>query len=286
MQISFHRISSQLAKSVFRISLGMCSLTTAVFAQSPQVSTPSLTEKKAVQADTSIRWHCEAELFNTLMQFPSPKTWQVQESNSNLMIRTADSFDPNIQFQIFQDSSESILKVFNTKTNQNSTFVFSANRCALVQKWNSEQAQSLRSIKMRNKNQNAVSSNLFDDASLAKVQEISKQQPVLLYFWSPRMTLSITGAQEAQKIAKDLNLKMILILDNRIDAHEQSLALAKSGFENSLVLANTNTNHILKLFSGLHYPSWVIYKDAQTSSVLRMGYSVPTLMSEEIKGRL
>ncbi len=227
----------------------------------------------AIQLSAStekLKWNCEQQVFDKLMLYPSPKKWESIEKSEDTFTRFASSVDPQFYYFVEQQKEKTHLKIFfkNQKITQ---YEFSAQACLNIVKSDKSVSQLFHKM---------------EDSDFAKLVELSKTQNIMVYFWSPHMNLSITGVMEAKKVADQFGLKFVAVLDNKLELHSIELAAQQVSGIDIIVLSNQNTAEINKYFSGLHYPAWFILKNGSISKILRLGYSIPSVLTAEVAERL
>ncbi len=70
-----------------------------------------------------------------------------------------------------------------------------------------------------------LAASCLDEGGWHRLQARSKQSPVLLYVWSPRMVLSAIHAHEVQAEAQRLGLTLVAVHDGRLPTSELQQAL-------------------------------------------------------------
>lgn len=134
---------------------------------------------------------------------------------------------------------------------------------------------------LRTKIKNTANLKGFTDESLKKLLNRSKKNKTsgLIYAWSPSMTLSIRGAQEAVQVAKELGLELTVIHDSRASQEEVSQAKIKNTEKlQSFELVRRNME--------IHFPSVILYKNGDIINYARPGYDVPDRLKSYIGGNL
>ncbi|MBL7543159.1 MAG: hypothetical protein JNL11_05050 [Bdellovibrionaceae bacterium] len=126
----------------------------------------------------------------------------------------------------------------------------------------------------------------FSDLHLQHILETSRLQNTagLIYAWSPRMPLSILGAEELSVLAAKLNLPLHIVLDPTA-LEDDVLATAKNNFflEHSPKL---DSSILIAMNMKIHYPSLILYKNGQLLNPSRPGYDEPERLENYVIQRL
>lgn len=131
-----------------------------------------------------------------------------------------------------------------------------------------------------------LASSEFTDRDLDSIlrSEDTQNTAGLIYAWSPRMPLSILGADEIAIIAKKLNLPLYIVVDP--SATEQEI---RNSVGNNSLLKNSAALRSEKLISmsmKIHYPSLVMYRNGNLLTPSRPGYDEPERLEAYIIRRL
>jgi hypothetical protein len=127
----------------------------------------------------------------------------------------------------------------------------------------------------------------YTDKDLIKTLDASKAKKSqgILYAWSPRMNLSVTGAKEAVAYAKKENLELTLLADPEVPAKELEKVLKEHGLPESASI-RMRSSDLANRGILIHYPAMIIYSNGQLKNQLRPGYNVPKRFDKFVKESL
>ncbi|RZA07491.1 MAG: hypothetical protein EOP11_07560 [Proteobacteria bacterium] len=115
----------------------------------------------------------------------------------------------------------------------------------------------------------------FDAKGLARALAKSEREKsnVLIYTWSPRMTLSIRGAEELMK-DKQRRYKVLFLLENRADRALAAKVVKEKSWPRALL--EENRAEILRARgTEVHFPSYQFVKNGKFTGPLQPGYRSP-----------
>jgi hypothetical protein len=104
----------------------------------------------------------------------------------------------------------------------------------------------------------------------------------LIYIWSPNMTLSIKGLDEAVKVAKSLHVELIALLAPQSDAKAAQLIVKKEHVPLSS-LHHFEADSLMRRDMLNHYPSFIVYSKGRLTARARLGYDTPERLAHFIR---
>lgn len=86
----------------------------------------------------------------------------------------------------------------------------------------------------------------------------------VIYLWSRQMPLSIKGIAEVQKAAKELSLKVIILMDEKSKSVKNNYFLQDNASVNSFELKMRNAY--------LHFPTLLVFESGKIKNIIKYGY--------------
>jgi hypothetical protein len=129
----------------------------------------------------------------------------------------------------------------------------------------------------------ADSRQVFDDRDLALLLENDARG--VIYLWSPHMPYSAQGASEVQRVAAELDLKSVILLDPYADPALTDSALRAQ----RLPYAATRRVHaeaLLRMGATQHFPTAIVFERGRLDAQMLPGYTPPRDLRVYIRQRL
>jgi hypothetical protein len=127
----------------------------------------------------------------------------------------------------------------------------------------------------------------FTDKDLDQILKtsLSKKTQGLIYVWSPHMPLSIRGVREAERIAKEKKLKLIILLDPYSNLSAAQQISRKEKFPETY-LARLESRKLLRKEMTVHFPSLIVFNKGGLAGEMRGGYDNPQRLADYLDKEL
>lgn len=120
----------------------------------------------------------------------------------------------------------------------------------------------------------ALAANEFTDIDLDKMMSQSSQKnsrPVVIYSWSPHMSLSVRGLNEIQQYCQKKNQILVVVLDPDANLSVASEVAAKNKWPLQFLIIN-KSKKLISRGTRIHYPSYNLISQGSFASRLLPGY--------------
>jgi hypothetical protein len=127
----------------------------------------------------------------------------------------------------------------------------------------------------------------FTDSDLVNTLAASKAKNTkgIIYTWSPRMNLSVTGAKEAIDYAKKEKLNITLLADPEVPTQELESVMKAKGLPESAVV-RMGSSDLANRGILIHFPVMILYSDGKMINKIRPGYAEPKRFDQYVKESL
>lgn len=123
----------------------------------------------------------------------------------------------------------------------------------------------------------------FSDEKLAKILKKTKQG--LVYAWSPSMQLSIRGVNEVRKVAKDLKMDLVVVVDPAARKDDVAAVIKKNKWPANYNQRMVSIELVMRNMP-MHYPSLLVFKKGRFVSNVFPGYEAPELLKPYLTSKL
>jgi hypothetical protein len=223
----------------------------------------------ASKAQNFMNMPCSKQVIGLMSQMESIGLWaDTGTFNDQRYVRGISNTDAVVlDFQISKNS----VTVFKSRPGILTTYVYEAPKCEAKA---STQIQKIL----------ASPAGSFTDGDLLQIIKDSKTENkgVMLYFWSPRMQLSIGGVAQAAELAKLHKINFVAVVD------ELAVALLTPEFLKKYHIESTwlkpNFSPLAKAAKiGLHYPAVMFFRDGNYTGQPRFGYDTESRLTAMLK---
>lgn len=241
-------------------------MTTAVAAKS--VSKPKKVTRHFSSVD--MKFPCQAEVLNILGKLEMPVRWteiSQSEGRSDLRVLVTKTTSPSVELELGFDQQNVLI------TRRSAQLVV---QYKLTQAKNCE----IELTTMRGKNDSPHS---FTDEDLAELIQMSQNSstPIVLYTWSPSMTLSIKGVKEIYELSKSQKFKLVVLRDP-MSRDSQAKQIAVRNLWPEAFTKKLESKELLRDLALIHFPTLFTIHNGKVSPV-RPGYDTPETIKSIIK---
>lgn len=216
---------------------------------------------------------CAKQIIGLMSQMESIGLWaDTGTFNDQKYVRGISNTDSIVlDFQI----SKTSVSIFKSRPGLLTTYVYDAPDC---------EAKASTQI------QKPISAptDSFTDEDLLQITKGSRSEnkAAILYFWSPRMQLSIAGVAQAAELAKLHKIKFVAVVD------ELAVSLLTPEFLKKYQIQSTwlkpNYSPLTKAAKiGLHYPAVMFFRGGNYTGQPRFGYDnkvrLTSILKQELK---
>jgi len=123
----------------------------------------------------------------------------------------------------------------------------------------------------------------FNDRDLARL--LKNHTRGVIYLWSPHMPYSVQGASEAQRVAQELAVKSVLLLDPYAEPALTDHALKSQRLPASAT-RRVRASALAKMGATQHFPTVILFERGRLDSQMLPGYTPPSDLRAYIRQRL
>ncbi|HXH29599.1 MAG TPA: hypothetical protein VNJ01_02190 [Bacteriovoracaceae bacterium] len=194
---------------------------------------------------------CEKEILSVLAKQGAADSW----------VRTV---DPGANVMAFRTPTKSVGRWVEIQSFPNPYLMILEPTKSKVYEWDAKTCATLKLGDVAGVPFKKAKPSDFTDAKLAGLMEDDKK--ALIYIWSPTMTYSVTEMHTFEKVAKDMNLEFIPVLDYRVTEKR-----AKEVVEGRSPAVKLNRFSSIELYmrqGALHFPSSFVVSHGKISGLI------------------
>lgn len=200
---------------------------------------------------------CIQQINNNLKQWNSQDNWKKSLSINGQFQYYSATQDVGVWILIEMIGSDQ-LTLQRVETQSVSTFTYKKNDCLAKMEVNTYHGSVLNSA-------------VITDSDIS--QFVSKNKNGLIYTWSPAMPFSVNGLEEVQKLSKQENLKLLVVLDPLANSQQAKKIIEIKKWPAEYLHKSISTDlKFRNLYN--HYPSVVFFKNGEIKDTLIPGYKL------------
>jgi len=123
----------------------------------------------------------------------------------------------------------------------------------------------------------------FNDHDLARL--LKNHTRGVIYLWSPHMPYSVQGASEARRVAQELAVESVLLLDPYADSELTSHVLQSQRLPSSAT-RRVRADALAKRGATQHFPTAIVFERGRLDVQMLPGYTPPEDLRAYIRQRL